>query len=311
MDPADVPLPDPHDLAAELARHGARQDQLFGMLQNIAAQLQPAVQPPPAPAAPALPVAAVSPSLRMPLPPRYDGDAKACRGFLSQCTIHFEVLAHQFASDRARIAFIISLLSGEALAWVTPLWERNDPVVSNLPDFLAAFRKVFDEPGRTSSAASSLLRLRQGNSTVGQYAIQFRTLASELAWNNEALVAAFWEGLAGRIKDELAGRDLPTVLDDLISLATRIDIRFAERQRETERARQAERPRRVPRLAPNFQRPLQPPSTSSQEEPMQVERLKLSEEERTRRRSNNLCLYCGSKDHFLKNCPIRPGNSSA
>lgn len=86
MDPADIPLPDSQDLAAELARQGARQEQLFVMLQNIAAQLP-------------LPVAMANPSLRMSLPPLYDGDPKACCGFLNQCTIHFEVLAHQFASD--------------------------------------------------------------------------------------------------------------------------------------------------------------------------------------------------------------------
>lgn len=306
MDPADVPLPDAQDLAAELARQGVRQDQLYGMLQNIAAHL-PAV--PAAAPLPLTPAAGQNP--RLPLPPRYEGDPKTCRGFLNQCTIHFEVLPHQFPSDRAKVAFIISLLSGEALAWVTPLWERSDPIVSNLTDFLATFRKIFGEPGRVSSAASSLLRLRQESSSVGQYAIRFRTLASELAWNNEALVATFWEGLAGRIKDELAGRDLPTTLDDLISLATRIDIRFAERQRESQRSRLTERPRRVPRLAPTFQKPLLPSSSVSQEEPMQVGRLKLTEQERARRRSNNLCLYCGEQDHFLKNCPNRPGNSSA
>lgn len=154
MDPADVPLSDPHDLAAELARQGARQDQLFGMLQKIAAQLQTAST---AAAAPSPPVAPAGQGLRLPLPPRFDGVAKACRGFLNQCTIHFKVQAHLFSSDRAKIAFIISLLSGEAWAWVTPLWER--PVVSNLPEFLATFWKVFGEPGRASSAASSLLRL--------------------------------------------------------------------------------------------------------------------------------------------------------
>lgn len=123
MDPAYVPLPDTDSLAAELAHKGTCQEQLFGMLYNIAAQL---------PAAAPLPVAIGNPSLHMSLPPRSDGDPKACHGFLNQCTIHFEVLAHQFASDRAKIAFIVSLLSGEALSWATPLWERSDPMMLNL-----------------------------------------------------------------------------------------------------------------------------------------------------------------------------------
>lgn len=80
-----------------------------------------------------------------------------------------------------------------------------------------------------SSAASSLLCLWQGNSTVGQYTIQFCTLVSELFWNNEDLVATFWEGLASCIKDELASCDLLSTLDDIITMATNIDIRFRER----------------------------------------------------------------------------------
>lgn len=139
MDPANVPLPDTQDLAAELARQGTRQEQLSGMLQHIVAQL---------------------PALHLPLPPSYDGDPKACHGFLNQCTIHFELHAHQFVSDRARIAFIISLLSGEALAWDTPFWEQRDPVMSNFLEFLATFWKVFEDPGHASYVASSLLQLR-------------------------------------------------------------------------------------------------------------------------------------------------------
>lgn len=69
-----------------------------------------------------------------------------------------------------------------------------------MSQFLVTFQKVLEETGRASSAAS--LFLHQGNSTVKQFAIRFRTLASELAWNNEALVSAFWEGPAGRVKDD-------------------------------------------------------------------------------------------------------------
>lgn len=91
MDPADLPLPEGQDLAVEL---------VFQMLHNISAHL-------PAAAAP-LPVAIGNASLYLPMPPRYNGDPK--------CTIRSEVLAHQFSSDTAKVALIISVLCGEALA---------------------------------------------------------------------------------------------------------------------------------------------------------------------------------------------------
>ncbi|XP_075043756.1 uncharacterized protein LOC142103578 [Mixophyes fleayi] len=89
--------------------------------------------------------------------------------------------------------------------------------------------------------------LRQGSLTAGQYAVQFRTLAAELRWNDEALIATFWQGLNERIKDDLASRDLPSTLDDIISLYIKVDIRHRERACERDRTR-----RTFPRLAPNF-----------------------------------------------------------
>ncbi|XP_030066662.1 seizure 6-like protein 2 [Microcaecilia unicolor] len=68
---------------------------------------------------------------------------------------------------------------------------------------------VFDLSGRPSSVASELLRIQQGEGTVADYAIRFRTLATELRWNQESLVAIFMEGLQERIKDELAGPSKP------------------------------------------------------------------------------------------------------
>ncbi|CAJ0934476.1 unnamed protein product [Ranitomeya imitator] len=212
------------------------------------------------------------PPPRLAKPPRYNGDPKSCRGFLNQCRLHFELLPQHYPTDRSKVAFLISHLEGDALAWVNPLWERNDPLVSRLSEFLETFRLVFDEPGRLAFTTEALFSLHQGSLSVGQYAIQFRTLSSDLGWNNEALVGAFWRGLSGRIKDELAGRDTPTVLEELISLATRIDLRFQERTRE----------RRSLRPSPATRKPLSPqPRISSQAsapEPMQVDRLKMSEQ---------------------------------
>ncbi|KAL6472425.1 hypothetical protein MHYP_G00186130 [Metynnis hypsauchen] len=39
---------------------------------------------------------------------------------------------------------------------------------------------------------------------------------------------------------------------------------------------------------------------------MQCEFSRLTPEERQRRLSNRLCLYCGSPGHILRTCPTRP-----
>ncbi len=41
-------------------------------------------------------------------------------------------------------------------------------------------------------------------------------------------------------------------------------------------------------------------------EPMQVDSTRLTCAERACRIEAGLCLYCGSADHFIQNCPVRP-----
>ncbi|KAG8539111.1 hypothetical protein GDO81_021437 [Engystomops pustulosus] len=192
MDPAEVPLPTRPTLAAivgqqsrEIVAQHQQLEQVTAMLQQLLATQQQQQVPEAAPVAPAIPASlpAAEPRLRLSMPGKYDGDPKSCRGFITQCSLHFELMPSQFSTERSKVAFIVSLLSGKALAWATPLWDRDDP----------------------------------------------------------------------------------------------------------------------------------PPDVPPVEEPMEVDRLRLSPQERIRRRQGNLCFYCASPGHFLGSCPIRPqpsGNAS-
>ncbi|XP_063805039.1 uncharacterized protein LOC134983236 [Pseudophryne corroboree] len=237
----------------------------------------------------------------LPAPNKYAGNPKLCRGFLIQCDIQFELQPQNFPSARTKIAYIVSLLTGSALSWVSPLWERSDPLLTDYVKFVSAFRRIFDEPGRAASTSTEILRIKQGSRPMGQFVVQFLTLASELKWNNEALTAAFWLGVSERIKDELATRDLPVQLEDLISLCVKIDLRLRERGLE----RQEKVFSRVSST------PLHRPVTASTEEPKQAGRSRLSLEERSRRQKEKLCLYCAASGHFIRFCPERPGKHQA
>lgn len=75
----------------------------------------------------------------------------------------------------------------------------------------------------------------QGTFTVTQYAVKFSILASELAWSSKALVA-----------EVVADQDLPSALDNLISLAIRVGIQFQERSQGRKCTQH------FPHLAPTF-----------------------------------------------------------
>ncbi|CAJ0945012.1 unnamed protein product [Ranitomeya imitator] len=210
-------------------------------------------------AAAALPTATSVPTLsHLPLPERYSGDSKSCRGFVSQCGIHLELLAAHFPTERAKVGFIISLLLDRALEWATPLWECNDHVVRSVPRFLDSLKQVFLGPQVTHDTALQLLALTQGSTMVSHFAVLFRTLASELEWSDKTLIPVFWRGLADHVKDALATREIPATLEELIAISTRIDLRFHERRLERAQCRQRFR------LAPTFAKPLESPIQASE-----------------------------------------------
>lgn len=212
------------------------------------------------------------------------GESGDCRPFLSQCDLHFELQASSFPSDRAKIAYVISYLSGCAKAWATAEWDRRSAVCNSLPLFIKTFTLVFQTvtPGR--EAARALVGLRQGRRSVFDYAIEFRTLAADSGWNQPALVDAFYNGLSEMLKDQLTLLDLLSELDSLIYLASRIDKRLTEWQRNHYRPN-------FSYLSPAQQMRTQSPVHQSfsvaafaspscvSAEPMQIGRMQLSPEE--------------------------------
>ena len=65
-------------------------------------------------------------------------------------------------------------------------------------------RKVFHHPVRGKEASQRLLQLRQGSRSVaGSLAVEFRTLAAESGWNEEALQGVFQNALSSKLKDRL------------------------------------------------------------------------------------------------------------
>ncbi|RXN25897.1 Pol poly [Labeo rohita] len=155
--------------------------------------------------------------------------------------------------------------------------------------------KTFDQSVFGKEASRLLASIQQGRRSVADYSVEFRTLAATSEWNAEALVARFLEGLNDTFKDELYAREVPDRLDDLISLALRLDARRELRRR----ARM--------RTEPVASTPLAPSSDES--EPMQVDRLRLTAKEKQRRLLEGLVCTAQLKvitlSLALLNSPVR------
>lgn len=160
---------------------------------------------------------------KIPVPEWYGGHPGGCKGSLTQCSLVFELQSSSFHTNRAMIAYIISLLSGKGVAWSTAVWEQQPPSSRSIVVFFTELRQVFDHPVGGREAASRLFNLRQDARQVADIAIEFCTLATESGWNTEALVTAFQQGLSNFIKEDL---------ESLITLAIRTDNRIRERVRQ-------------------------------------------------------------------------------
>lgn len=137
-----------------------------------------------------------------------------------------------YATDRVRIAFVLSLLEGRASQWAVATSRSKAPFFSSFTLFSAELHKIFDQPVQGKEVSRRLLTLKQGSSSVAEFAIKFKILAAETGWGEAALHRVFAQGLAENIQDEIAARDDTSSLEELISLAIRLDNRLRERRRE-------------------------------------------------------------------------------
>ncbi|KAK3520990.1 hypothetical protein QTP86_002387, partial [Hemibagrus guttatus] len=225
---------------------------------------------PPSPAATSASTASSAPVCVSPMaqPAPYSGSAEDCNGFLLQCSLVLEMQPHLYSTERSKVAFIIAQLRGQALLWAESLWSQKSPVTQSYASFVDHFKEVFGKPSWDSSVGEELCRLQQGKLTVPEYALQFRTLAAKSGWNEQALLAAYRQGLNPQ------------------SCVT-------EPQDQSPHNTWRDRPTPVssPEPAP---------------EPMHLGTSQLTPAERQRRLTRSLCLYCGAPGHALPECPIRP-----
>ncbi|XP_069057869.1 protein LDOC1-like [Pleurodeles waltl] len=94
--------------------------------------------------------------------PRYSGEPTKLREFLDALNVYFAFQPTQFSHDKTKVGYLISALSGPALAWVTPIVSSNDPVLSDYPAFVNHFKQMFGRPGLEASAEEALCDIQQG-----------------------------------------------------------------------------------------------------------------------------------------------------
>jgi len=277
---------------------------------------------------------------KIPDPPMFNGERKSLLPFLAKCRLKFVGQPSSFPTETAKIIYVGSRLEGPPFSWFSPLNDRlQDPEGENPPELLSFetlsknLTTLYGDPHLALTAERKLRALRQTTS-VAHYIADFEEYRQYLTWNEDALRDQLYLGLKDRIKDSLAPLERPTTLSQLKELAlrldSRLDARWHEKRANENATANAQKPwnngstsqgrpppvnRPLPvnvsqsapsNLAPRVNFPTHTPDGTV---PMEINSrggYRLTQEERDRRRINNLCGYCGQSGHSAFNCPVAP-----
>jgi hypothetical protein len=232
----------------------------------------------------------------------FAGDRRYFKGFLAKIELLFMIYPDRFVDDESKVVYIISRLYGTAMNWAATLIENMDPCLGNYEEFIERMKSVFGNNDATFVANHRLRTIKQKRiGDIQHYIMEFNRYADDSSWNEEAKMDAFLDGL----QDQIATRILemfpgPRSLFAMQTIASRIDSRISNHRNFNNLTNRQNNNNSNTRN--NFKR-------NAGKKPFQSKPNKthgpLSKEEKEKRRKENLCLYCGSTDHQLDNCPIK------
>lgn len=231
----------------------------------------------------------INPDVKINLPDRFDGDRSVFQTFKNSCNLYFELRPQASGNERQRVGIIISLLQGDPQAWAFSL-PSDDPARATVDAFFKALGLLYDDPNLAATAESRIRALRQGRRSAEDYCSDFRRWAVHCQWNDPALRCQFRVGLSDAVKDALVQYPVTESLEDLMRLAINTDRRLKERRAERDSFQSSSAA-------------LAPREALEVEEPMQMGSFRLTPQEKRRRRSLGLCLYCGGQGHRAEGCP--------
>ncbi|XP_069478254.1 protein LDOC1-like [Ambystoma mexicanum] len=110
---------------------------------------------------------------------KFDGTSKHLKEFIEASNVHFAFRPTTFSTDLSKVGFVISNMTGNALAWANPLVMTYDPVLRDWGALLARFKQTFVRPEIKFMACEELLEVHQGQMDLLSYITRFKRLATE------------------------------------------------------------------------------------------------------------------------------------
>ena len=240
----------------------------------------------------------------------FSGKLSEYSTFISQCLLIFSMCPISYAKDEQKVLFVISYLAGTPRGWARSILEDpNHPYRNDFVEFKKALDAMYADRNLKQRALDKLGNLEQTKS-VASYSAEFQNIIAPLGLDDNSKQSMFYRGLSTGIKKSLIYFDPPKNFTKLLEQCISIDQRqFALRQEEKQ-SEKPSKPRFKSSNSNNSTKPGEPnhsQSVSTQKKPPSGPHDSVPDDEKNRRRENNLCFRCGSPHHRIVGCPLSKG----
>lgn len=285
-------------------------------LASISSSQAPTSAPPPPPPIPAQPVVqsaathAHRPTVKLNPPRVFNGKAEEVELFLGECEAHIKFYMVDFPSDDHKILFAASYLKdGNPQNWYLGLQRTNSAEVHDWDLFKRSLRTHFVTYDVAARAYDKLRALKQTGSAAAHVA-RFNELVVDVDISETNRFTLFKEGLKYELRERIMHIPRNISFKEYCERVIEIDNEMHDLKMSTNKtgSKQSTTNRYPPRQYSN-----QPQASTSQTvpagEPMQIDATKtkyhapLTADEKARRLSLKLCLYCGGANHTADKCP--------
>ena len=268
------------------------------------------------------------------MPDIFDGKVSEYNTFISQCLLIFRmhpIIYDDDDKDLDKIFFIISYLGGIPRKWAIPILENeNHSLRKNFKTFKTALDTIYTDRNLKQKVRDKLGLLKQTKS-IASYSAEFQQIIAslDLKDDDDSKLSLFYTSLDQIIKDQLIYFSQTKTFTELLDQCIIIDQRNYAHRKAKQSAEKPSKPQQPNAPSkfnnnnsnnskkPNYPNSSDKPTHSSNSNSNSgssfsfdakrkypnFHRESLSEEEKKRRRDNNLCGYCGSSEHFIDACP--------